>query len=176
MNDAPAVKPATPFPVTVDAAAQDVPCDVRAGRGADLGAHAHARSLVAAGEGKTLTLSPDSGELGWWRNNDPRRNYRRFVSTPDSGTATPTSPPCSTRATPRRTHHRRDAEPDGSAPGSDCHRRQHVVAGNWCLESSLEQLPDADFPTLYSAPASIVLYPQLRASDPGRGPHQHVDA
>ncbi|MCB9159909.1 MAG: PD40 domain-containing protein [Caldilineaceae bacterium] len=172
--DVPTASPAppTPFPVTVDAAAQDVPAT--SGQAVALILVPTPTPAVAAsGEGKTLTLSPDGGEVGWWRNNDPRRNYigdSFLYAGQRDGDTYIAAMRFDLRDVPR------------GAPITDVTlsltglRRDQIVtdgSNTWLLqlvpESSLEQLPDADFLTLYSAPASIVLYPQLRASDLDEG-------
>ena len=116
-----------------------------------------------------LTLRPGGDDVGWWNNNDSRRNYvgDSFLYAGTRGDDTFVS-----AIKFDLSQVARGAKIESATLSLTGLRQDQIItdgSGNWMLqlvpESSLDELAEADFLTLYSAPASIVLFPQLSAYD-----------
>ena len=120
-------------------------------------------------DGTLFILTPSNTDVGWWRNNDSRRHYvgdSFLYAGQRDGDTYVSAIRFDLQDIPR------GARIESAGLELAGLRKDQLVtdAGEtWLVqlmpESSLEDLAGADFLTLYSAPASIVLFPQLSAND-----------
>ncbi len=137
-------------------------------------AHVAPGSGTPLSGGAVYSLSPDSAEVGWWRSNADRRNHMGdsflYAGKDEQGETYISAARFDLSDIPRGaviedvTLHLTGLRADQLDADSQ---------GRWLLqllpEESLTTLAESDFLTLYSAPASIILDPQIAIEDLAEG-------